>query len=94
MSGLQNNKMQLTSAGLIGALRAPSLMRRLQLILVLGGRSQGRDRDCGHQSRSPRAAIPPGRTIAVAICRRPPPRMRALGTELLPLITGGPASST
>jgi hypothetical protein len=31
-----NNKMQLTSGGLIGALRAPSSMRRLQLILVLG----------------------------------------------------------
>ena len=37
MSGLQNNKMQLTSGGPYGALRAPSSMRRLQLILVLGG---------------------------------------------------------
>ena len=32
-----NNKMQLTSGGPYGALRAPSSMRRLQLILVLGG---------------------------------------------------------
>jgi hypothetical protein len=31
---LDNNKMQLTSGGLNGALRAPSSMRRLQLILV------------------------------------------------------------
>jgi hypothetical protein len=30
--------MQLTSGGLNGALRAPSLSRRLQLILVFGGR--------------------------------------------------------
>jgi hypothetical protein len=30
-----NNKMQLTSGGLYGALRAPLLSRRLQLILVL-----------------------------------------------------------
>jgi hypothetical protein len=34
---LSNNKMQLTSGGLNGALRAPSLSRRLQLILVFGG---------------------------------------------------------
>jgi hypothetical protein len=34
----QNNKMQLTSGGLYGALRAPSLMRRLQLILVFDRR--------------------------------------------------------
>jgi hypothetical protein len=34
----QNNKMQLTSGGLYGALRAPSSMRRLQLILVLDAR--------------------------------------------------------
>ena len=33
-----NNKMQLTSGGLNGALRAPSSMRRLQLILVLDRR--------------------------------------------------------
>jgi hypothetical protein len=30
-----NNKMQLTSGAASGALRAPSLSRRLQLILVL-----------------------------------------------------------
>jgi hypothetical protein len=35
---LPNDKMQLTSGGLYGALRAPSLSRRLQLILVLAGR--------------------------------------------------------
>jgi hypothetical protein len=34
--GPYNNKMQLTSGGLYGALRAPSLSRRLQLILVFG----------------------------------------------------------
>jgi len=37
-NGLDNNKMQLTSGGLNGALRAPSSMRRLQLILVFCGR--------------------------------------------------------
>jgi len=38
MKTLSNHKMQLTSGGLNGALRAPSLSRRLQLILVFGGR--------------------------------------------------------
>jgi hypothetical protein len=38
MKRLQNNKMQLTSGGLCGALRAPLLSRRLQLILVFDGR--------------------------------------------------------
>jgi hypothetical protein len=33
-----NNALQLTSGGLYGALRAPSLSRRLQLILVFDGR--------------------------------------------------------
>ena len=38
MAAPSHNKMQLTSGGLSGALRAPSSMRRLQLILVFGGR--------------------------------------------------------
>ena len=50
---LPNNKMQLTSGGLNGALRAPSSMRRFQLILVLCGppsaaatpRTEGTKRD-------------------------------------------------
>jgi hypothetical protein len=35
--------MQLTSGGLYGALRAPSSMRRLQLILVFGGPTEDRE---------------------------------------------------
>jgi hypothetical protein len=42
MKAPHNNKMQLTSGGLYGALRAPSLSRRLQLILVLCGPGEGR----------------------------------------------------
>ena len=39
---LPNKKMQLTSGGLNGALRAPLSSRRLQLIFVLCGRLGGR----------------------------------------------------
>ena len=62
MNGPHNDGMQLTSGGPMRASRA-SLMRRLQLIPVLGGRSKDQRNDGPGITRTPR---PPRSSTVVA----------------------------